>query len=62
MSTTSVTRKIGDAVVPAIGYGAMGIAAFYGKPQPDEERFKVGNPVNCARYRALLTGHGMLIS
>lgn len=46
MSTTSVTRKIGDAVVPAIGYGAMGIAAFYGKPQPDEERFKVSKPVH----------------
>ena len=28
---TTVTRKIGDSVVPAIGYGAMGIATFYGK-------------------------------
>ncbi|KZT07967.1 Aldo/keto reductase [Laetiporus sulphureus 93-53] len=35
------TRKIGEHVVSAIGYGAMGIAAFYGKPLPDEERFKV---------------------
>ncbi|KZP18083.1 Aldo/keto reductase [Athelia psychrophila] len=41
MSTTTVTRKIGDAVVPAIGYGAMGISAFYAKPQADEERFKI---------------------
>lgn len=36
-----MTRKIGDAVVPAIGYGAMGISAFYAKPLSDEERFKV---------------------
>ncbi|KAI8986631.1 Aldo/keto reductase [Trametes punicea] len=35
------TRKIGNSEVSAIGYGAMGIAAFYGKPLPDEERFKV---------------------
>ncbi|KAF7974978.1 hypothetical protein HWV62_10723 [Athelia sp. TMB] len=39
--STAVTRKIGDSVFPAIGYGAMGIAAFYGKAQPDEERFKI---------------------
>ncbi|KAI0063909.1 Aldo/keto reductase [Artomyces pyxidatus] len=35
------TRKIGNTDVTAIGYGAMGIAAFYGDPLPDEERFKV---------------------
>lgn len=35
------TRKIGEHVVSAIGYGAMGISAFYGQPLPDEERFKV---------------------
>ncbi|OSD02680.1 Aldo/keto reductase [Trametes coccinea BRFM310] len=35
------TRKIGTSDVSAIGYGAMGIAAFYDKPMPDEERFKV---------------------
>ncbi|OBZ78307.1 Aldo-keto reductase yakc [NADP(+)] [Grifola frondosa] len=35
------TRKIGSTDVTAIGYGAMGIAAFYGAPLPDEERFKV---------------------
>ncbi|KAI0777386.1 Aldo/keto reductase [Trametes elegans] len=34
------TRKIGDANVTAIGYGAMGIAAAYGDKLPDEERFK----------------------
>ncbi|KAI0938390.1 hypothetical protein AcV5_000082 [Taiwanofungus camphoratus] len=35
------TRKIGEHVVSAIGYGAMGISAFYGQPLPDEERFKI---------------------
>lgn len=35
------TRKIGNTDVTAIGYGAMGIAAFYGQIQSDEERFKV---------------------
>ncbi|EIN13062.1 Aldo/keto reductase [Punctularia strigosozonata HHB-11173 SS5] len=42
------TRKIGNDLVSAIGYGAfdapvtcaMGIAAFYGKPDPDEVRLK----------------------
>lgn len=37
------TRKIGNTSVTAIGYGAMGLSAFYGKPSPDEERFKVSN-------------------
>ena len=37
------TRKIGDANVSAIGYGAMGIAAFYGSTLSDEERLKVGS-------------------
>ncbi|KAH9887323.1 Aldo/keto reductase [Cubamyces lactineus] len=35
------TRKIGQDDVTAMGYGAMGIAAFYGTPLPDEERFKI---------------------
>ena len=35
------TRKIGERDVTAMGYGAMGIAAFYGTPLRDEERFKV---------------------
>ena len=35
------TRKIGNTDVTAIGYGAMGIAAFYGQVQSDEERVKV---------------------
>ncbi|KII86674.1 hypothetical protein PLICRDRAFT_43317 [Plicaturopsis crispa FD-325 SS-3] len=34
------TRKIGNDDVSAIGYGAMGIAAFYGKVASDEERLK----------------------
>ncbi|KAJ7097433.1 NADP-dependent oxidoreductase domain-containing protein [Mycena epipterygia] len=35
------TRKIGDALVPEIGFGAMGISAFYGAVESDEDRFKV---------------------
>lgn len=35
------TRKIGTNQVTAIGYGAMGIAAFYGATDPDEARLKV---------------------
>jgi len=40
------TRKIGSDNVSAIGFGAMGISAFYGQPEPDEERFKVGGGSN----------------
>lgn len=35
-------RKIGDVPVNPIGFGAMGISAFYGAVESDEERFKVG--------------------
>lgn len=35
------TRKIGSDNVSAIGFGAMGMSAFYGPTEPDEERFKV---------------------
>ncbi|KAH7928626.1 Aldo/keto reductase [Leucogyrophana mollusca] len=35
------TRKIGVDDVSAIGFGAMGISAFYGQVESDEERFKV---------------------
>jgi len=35
------TRKIGTTEVTALGYGAMGISAFYGSIESDEERFKV---------------------
>jgi hypothetical protein len=35
------TRKIGNDEVTAIGWGAMGISAFYGSVESDEERLKV---------------------
>lgn len=37
------TRKLGKngPEVCALGFGAMGLSAFYGKPEADEERFKV---------------------
>lgn len=41
MSAKLPTRKLGAADVSAIGYVAMGIAAAYGKPLPDEERLAV---------------------
>lgn len=41
--TTLPTRKLGKngPQVTSIGYGTMGLSAFYGAPKPDEERFKV---------------------
>lgn len=41
MAPNLPTRRIGDADVTAIGFGAMGLSAFYGKPLPDEERLKL---------------------
>ncbi|EIM91148.1 Aldo/keto reductase [Stereum hirsutum FP-91666 SS1] len=38
--TSYPTRKIGSDQVSAIGYGAMGISAFYGETESDEERIK----------------------
>lgn len=37
------TRKLGKNGPPvtALGYGTMGLSAFYGKPKPDAERFAV---------------------
>lgn len=37
------TRQLGKngPQVTALGFGAMGLSAFYGAPAPDEERFKV---------------------
>ena len=37
------TRKLGKhgPHVTALGYGAMGLSAFYGQPKPDAERFAV---------------------
>lgn len=35
------SRKIGESSVSALGWGGMGLSAFYGHPLPDEERFKL---------------------
>lgn len=35
------TRKIGEATISSIGYGAMGISTAYGSVLPDQERMKV---------------------
>lgn len=37
------TRKLGKngPEVNALGFGTMGLSAFYGEPEADEERFKV---------------------
>jgi aryl-alcohol dehydrogenase-like predicted oxidoreductase len=36
-------RQLGEngPLIPRLGFGAMGISAFYGKPDPDSERFTV---------------------
>jgi aryl-alcohol dehydrogenase-like predicted oxidoreductase len=41
MSTQVPTHKLGKngPQVSAMGYGLMGLSAFYGKPKPDEERY-----------------------
>ena len=44
MAQSSVsTRALGrnGPQVPALGFGCMNLSAYYGKPAPDEERFKV---------------------
>ncbi|KAF7290631.1 Aldo-keto reductase [Mycena indigotica] len=51
------TRKIGGADVSEIGFGAMGIAAFYGATEPDEERFKVLDAAYEAGCRHWDTAH-----
>ncbi|PFH48740.1 hypothetical protein AMATHDRAFT_112221, partial [Amanita thiersii Skay4041] len=41
MPASLPTRKIGNTPVTAIGFGLMGLSAFYGQVESDEERFKV---------------------
>ena len=51
MAPNLPTRRIGDADVTAIGFGAMGLSAFYGKPLPDEERLKVSRRLHLVYSR-----------
>lgn len=41
--TTVPTKKLGKngPNVTELGFGTMGLSAFYGKPKPDEERYAV---------------------
>ncbi|KAH9207398.1 NADP-dependent oxidoreductase domain-containing protein [Leptodontidium sp. 2 PMI_412] len=43
MASQLLTRQLGKdgPKVPALGFGLMGLSAFYGKADTDEERFKV---------------------
>ncbi|KAI0266188.1 Aldo/keto reductase [Gloeopeniophorella convolvens] len=41
MSPKHPTRKIGTTDVTAIGYGSMGVSAFYGTALPQDEGFKI---------------------
>lgn len=38
---TLATRKLGNDMVTELGFGAMGMSAFYGATPSDEERFEV---------------------
>ena len=43
MTSKLPQRQLGKngPMVTALGFGAMGLSAFYGKPESDEERFKI---------------------
>ncbi|KZT68421.1 Aldo/keto reductase [Daedalea quercina L-15889] len=45
------TRKIAQVAVSGIGYGCMGISAFYGKLLPDEDRLKILDEVYASGCR-----------
>ncbi|KAJ7733118.1 NADP-dependent oxidoreductase domain-containing protein [Mycena metata] len=44
----SATRQIGNSSFSAIGFGVMGLSAFYGEVESDEDRFKVLDAAHAA--------------
>ncbi|KAH9947999.1 Aldo/keto reductase [Amylocystis lapponica] len=52
---SSLTRKIGDSEVCAIGYGCMGLSAYYDTTISHDEAFKVLDAVVAAGYTHLDT-------
>lgn len=53
------TRKIGNADVTALGFGAMGIAAYYATTIGEEERFKV-SVISLVLYQSIIKIHLLL--
>jgi hypothetical protein len=50
------TRNIGNDDVAEVGLGLMGISAFYGSIESDEERFKVNHIFSqLAQHDALIS-------
>jgi hypothetical protein len=53
------SRKIGNALVPPVGFGAMGISIAYGPVGSDEVRFKVG--INLLQVCSIFIEHDQSI-
>ena len=51
MSHSLATRNIGTSSVTAIGWGAMGLSAFYGSVPPENKRLQVRGSLKNVIYR-----------
>jgi len=58
-SVKLASRKIGNTLVPPVGFGAMGISVAYGPVGSDEERFKVS--MNISRRPSVFIKIGLLL-